>query len=124
MLVCKRKTLEQQSWNYCNWLRRWVVAVKQVSSKDLPICKFCYRALVCVIVCVCDLLLSAISYYSLNLYIRLTKLPKVEILNKGKSGEIELQSIYYDPLLSELIADQDKTLRYGGEISLSMTRIG
>ncbi|KAL0080223.1 hypothetical protein F4703DRAFT_1796558 [Phycomyces blakesleeanus] len=38
----------------------------------------------------------------------LTKLPRVEILNMDKLGEVELQTTYYDALLSELIADQDK----------------
>ncbi|KAG2214883.1 hypothetical protein INT45_009576 [Circinella minor] len=40
----------------------------------------------------------------------LTKLPRVEILNMDKLGEVELQSTYYDALLSELIADQDKNV--------------
>ncbi|KAI7855098.1 hypothetical protein BDC45DRAFT_568445 [Circinella umbellata] len=37
-------------------------------------------------------------------------LPRVEILNMDKLGEIELQTTYYDALLSELIADQDKNV--------------
>ncbi|KAI9271708.1 hypothetical protein BDA99DRAFT_433479 [Phascolomyces articulosus] len=40
----------------------------------------------------------------------LTKLPRVEILNMDKLGEVELQTTYYDALLSELIADQDKNV--------------
>ncbi|KAI7889048.1 uncharacterized protein EV154DRAFT_483462 [Mucor mucedo] len=40
----------------------------------------------------------------------LTKLPRVEILNKDKLGEVELQTTYYDALLSELIANQDKNV--------------
>ncbi|RCH81573.1 hypothetical protein CU098_002751 [Rhizopus stolonifer] len=40
----------------------------------------------------------------------LTKLPRVEILNMDKLGEVELQTAYYDALLSELIADQDRNV--------------
>ncbi|KAI7846524.1 hypothetical protein BDC45DRAFT_529201 [Circinella umbellata] len=40
----------------------------------------------------------------------LTKLPRVEILNMDRLGEVELQSTYYDALLSTLIADQDKNV--------------
>ncbi|KAG2201432.1 hypothetical protein INT47_001481 [Mucor saturninus] len=45
-----------------------------------------------------------------GLYIRLTKVSRVEILNMDKLGEVELQTTYYDALLSELIADQDNNV--------------
>ncbi|OBZ81387.1 hypothetical protein A0J61_10565 [Choanephora cucurbitarum] len=57
-------------------------------------------------VCVC---FGAAAHYT-GLYIRLTKLPRVEILNMDKLEEVELQTTYYDALLSELIADQDKNV--------------
>lgn len=57
-------------------------------------------------VCVC----FVATAHSTGLYIRLTKLPRVEILNIDKLGEVKLQTIYYDALLSELFANQDKNV--------------
>lgn len=57
-------------------------------------------------VCVC----FVATAHCTGLYIRLTKLPRVEILNMDKLGEVELQTTYYDALLSELISDQDKNV--------------
>lgn len=57
-------------------------------------------------VCVCFVATANCT----GLYIRLTKLPRVEILNMDNSGEVELQTTYYDALLSELIVDQDKNV--------------
>ncbi|KAG0165997.1 hypothetical protein DFQ28_007976 [Apophysomyces sp. BC1034] len=38
----------------------------------------------------------------------LTKLPRNQVLNLDKVGEVELQTTYYDALLSEIIANQDR----------------
>ncbi|CEG72813.1 hypothetical protein RMATCC62417_08301 [Rhizopus microsporus] len=35
------------------------------------------------------------------------KLPRIRLLDRNKIGEVELQSTYYDALLSEILADQD-----------------
>ncbi|ORX45498.1 hypothetical protein DM01DRAFT_252186 [Hesseltinella vesiculosa] len=40
----------------------------------------------------------------------LTKLPRNRLLDSNKIGEVELQSTYYDALLSELIADQGRNV--------------
>ncbi|KAI8334943.1 hypothetical protein BC941DRAFT_356068 [Chlamydoabsidia padenii] len=40
----------------------------------------------------------------------LTKLPRNRLLNLDKIGEVELQTTYYDALLSEIIADQDRNV--------------
>ncbi|KAL4209813.1 hypothetical protein AB4K20DRAFT_1969210 [Rhizopus microsporus] len=40
----------------------------------------------------------------------LTKLPRHEIYNQDKIGEVELQATYYDPFLSEIVADQEKNV--------------
>ncbi|KAG0972982.1 hypothetical protein G6F29_013131 [Rhizopus arrhizus] len=40
----------------------------------------------------------------------LTKLPRNRLLDRNKIGGVELQSIYYDALLSEIIADQDRNV--------------
>ncbi|KAG2228683.1 hypothetical protein INT48_005376 [Thamnidium elegans] len=40
----------------------------------------------------------------------LTKLPRNRLLNLNKIGEVELQTTYYDALLSEIIADQDRNV--------------
>ncbi|RCH95273.1 hypothetical protein CU097_008329 [Rhizopus azygosporus] len=38
------------------------------------------------------------------------KLPRIRLLDRNKIGEVELQSTYYDVLLSEILADQDRNV--------------
>ncbi|KAG2219327.1 hypothetical protein INT45_006860 [Circinella minor] len=56
---------------------------------------------------------------------RLKKLPRHTMMNFEKIGKVELQATYYDAVLSEIVADQDKNvaLRWANKASDEATDI-